>query len=68
MFPAIEEFGREVEERCLLHWERTKSEVFTWDGVLAPETPVGLALAGEEVNGVFENGFILYGVPVGSDN
>ena len=24
VFPAIEEFGREVEERCLLHWERTK--------------------------------------------
>ena len=29
VFKAVEEFGREVRERCLLHWERTKTEVFT---------------------------------------
>ena len=42
VFPAVEEFAREVEERCLLHWEKTKSEVFTWGGVLPPDTPEGL--------------------------
>ena len=67
VLPAVEEFARQVEEHCLLHWERTKSEVFTWDGGLPPGTPEGLTLAGEEVEGNFEHGFLLYGVPVGSD-
>ena len=67
VLPAVEEFARQVEEHCLLHWEKTKSEVFTWDGDLPPDTPAGLTLAGEEVNGDFEHGFLLYGVPVGSD-
>ena len=67
VLPAVEEFARQVEEHCLLHWEKTKSEVFTWDGDLPPGTPAGLTLAGEEVDGNFEHGFLLYGVPVGSD-
>ena len=67
VLPAVEEFARQVEEHCLLHWERTKSEVFTWDGDLPPGTPAGLTLAGEDVEGNFEPGFVLYGVPVGSD-
>ena len=37
VFAAVEAFGREVRERCLLHWERTKTEVFTWAGVLPAE-------------------------------
>ena len=67
VFPAVEEFAREVEERCLLHWEKTKSEVFTWGGVLPPDTPEGLKLAAEEINGNIEPGFLIYGAPVGSD-
>ena len=67
VFPAVEEFAREVEERCLLHWEKTKSEVFTWEGVLPPHTPEGLKLAAEEVDGNIEPGFLIYGAPVGSD-
>ena len=67
VFPAVEEFGREVRERCLLVWERTKTEVFNWEGDLPAGTPEGLTLAGEEVDGVFEHGFIMYGVPAGSD-
>ena len=67
VLPAVEEFAREVNERCLLHWERTKTEVFTWEGDLPPGTPEGLTLAGEEVGGTFEHGFLMYGVPVGSD-
>ena len=42
VFQAVEEFGREVRERCLLHWERTKTEVFTWEGELPAGTPNGL--------------------------
>ena len=67
VLPAVEEFARQVEENCLLHWEKTKSEIFNWDGNLPPGTPEGLTLAGEEVDGNFEHGFLLYGVPVGSD-
>ena len=67
VFPAVEMFAREVEERCLLHWEKTKSEVFTWGGVLPPGTPEGLKLAAEEINGTIEPGFLIYGAPVGSD-
>ena len=36
VLPAVEEFARQVEEHCLLHWEKTKSEVFTWNGDLPP--------------------------------
>ena len=67
VFPAVEAFGREVRERCLLHWERTKTEVFNWEGDLPVGTPAGLTLAVEEVDGVFEREFIMYGVPAGSD-
>ena len=52
---------------CLLHWERTKTEVFNWEGGLPDGTPEGLTLAGKEVDGAFEHGFIMYGVPVGSE-
>ena len=55
-----------MEERCLLHWERTKTEVFTWEGGLPEGTPEGLTLAGEEVGDNFEHGFVLYGCPVGT--
>ena len=37
---AVAEFAREVEERFLLHWEPTKTEVFTWEGGLPVGTPV----------------------------
>ena len=44
-----------------------KDEVFTWEGELPAGTPDGLTLAGEQVNGNFEHGFLMYGVPIGSD-
>ena len=68
MFPALETFASEVKNRCLLVWEKTKNEVFTWDGVLPERTTPGLTRAGAVVNGVFEPGFVCYGVPVGTDN
>ena len=46
VYPAVEEFGRETQERCLLHWARTKTQVFVWEGNLPPGTPEGLSLAG----------------------
>ena len=67
VLPAVVQFAAEVKERCLLHWERTKSEVFSWDGILPPNTPEGLTLAAEEVEGSLEPGFVLWGVPIGSD-
>ena len=56
-----------MQEKCLLVWEKTKTEVFTWDGVLPEATTPGLRRAGTEVNGQFEPGFVCYGVPVGTE-
>ena len=67
VFPALEKFAKDVEEKCLLVWEKTKTEVFSWDGVLPPSTTPGLARAGSLVNGQFEPGFVCYGVPVGTE-
>jgi hypothetical protein len=63
VLPAVEEFAREVEERCLLYWEKTKTEVFTWQGDLPPGNLEGRKLAGEEMDGTFQHGFLLYGCP-----
>jgi hypothetical protein len=38
--------------------------VFTWQGDLPPGTPEGLKLAGEEVDGTFQHGFLLYECPL----
>ena len=66
VLPAVEEFAREVQERCLLIWERIKSKVFTY-GELPEGTPTGLTLTEDEIDGAFQPGFLLYGVPIGSD-
>ena len=68
VFPALERFTRDVREVCLLEWQRSKTEVFTWSGVLPAQTTPGLVRAGALVNGVFESGFLCYGVPIGADN
>ena len=52
---------------CILHLQVDKTEVFSWDGVLPPQTPQGMKLAGCTVDGIFRPGFICYGIPVGSD-
>ena len=66
IFPALEKFARDVQERCLLVWEKTKTEVFSWDGELPPRTTPGLTKAGIMVNENFEPGFVCYGIPVGT--
>ena len=47
-----------------LEWR--KSEVFSWDGVLPAGCPDGITLAGEEIKGTFQPGFLCYGAPVGT--
>ena len=49
-----------------LDWDGTLGEG-CWGGVLPPDTPEGLQLAAEEINGNIEPGFLIYGAPVGSD-
>ena len=58
---------KDVREVCLLEWQRTKTEVFTWSGVLPLQTSPGLLSAGSVVRGQFEPGFLCYGVPIGTD-
>ena len=67
LFPAIEKFARDIEERCLLVWEKSKTEVFSWNGILPPNSTPGLTRAGCYVGEEFEPGFLCYGVPVGTD-
>ena len=65
---ALEMFSRLVEEQCGLVLQRTKTEVFSWDGTLPVGTPHGLVRAGELVAGQWEPGMICYGIPIGTDN
>ena len=51
---------------CGLSLEWSKTEVFSWDGKLPEGAPEGIKIAGEQVGGVFQPGFLVYGQPVGS--
>ena len=67
VFPALEEFWEEVRTKTGLSLQRAKTEAFAWPGVELPGMPEGLSRAGETINQTFEDGFILYGVPIGTD-
>ena len=67
VFPAMEIFEQQIRDHCGLELERSKTEVFSWDGVLPRDTPDGLVLAGKEVDGEFLGGYLCYGIPVGCD-
>ena len=54
LFPALEEFRRDILENCSLELEVRKSECFSWSGELPAEAPRDLRLAGEMVNGRWE--------------
>ena len=56
VFPAVEAFWRDIEQTCCLQLERTKTEVYTSNGVLPAGTPVGLA--GITVGDAFLPGFV----------
>ena len=36
VFPALESFAQQAQHKCLLVWEKTKTEVFSWTGILPP--------------------------------
>ena len=68
VFASVDEFARNVEQRCGLKLVPSKSELFSRDGTLPPNCLPGVALAGKLVEGQWENGIIVYGVPIGSDS
>ena len=51
VFPGLDRFATSLRELCLLQWERSKTEVFLWDGPLPDSTSEGLQMAGATVNG-----------------
>ena len=67
VFPAVLDFARKVQERCLLHLQMDKTKVFCWDGILPDGAPPGISLAGCTVGGVFRPGYLCYGIPVGAN-
>ena len=68
VLPAVRRFEEEVRTRCGLRLQWNKTQVFSWDGDLPPDAHPLLTLAGETVDGVFERGFMCYGIPIGTDN
>ena len=67
LFPAVERFWKQVAEECGLEPQLSKSEIYSSTGTRHPAMPEDVPLAGKMVDGVFAPGFLLYGVPVGSD-
>jgi hypothetical protein len=67
VFPAVAAFAAAVEARCGLLLVASKSEVYCRESALPGNSLPGFTLAGTEVGEQWENGFICYGVPVGSD-
>ena len=49
IFPALEVFANNVQEKCLLHLQVTKTEVFTWSEDLPQHAPLGIARAGVQL-------------------
>ena len=67
VLPAVQKFQREVWDRCHLRLQWTKTQLFSWNADLPADVPVGMFLAGEMVDGLFERGFKIYGIPIGTD-
>ena len=67
LFPAIANFAREVKEKHLLELQVQKTEVFSWDGLLPPQAPPNMKVAGVSMEGSFFPGMVVYGIPVGTD-
>ena len=66
VFPALDTFATKVREKCLLHLQVTKTEVFTWSGILPPEAPQNMSRGGAQVGDTWFPGFLCYGIPVGT--
>ena len=65
--PALQKFSFDIMEHCTLELEVSKSECFTWSSQLPEGAPPGLKQAGRVVEGRWEPGWLVYGVPCGSD-
>jgi hypothetical protein len=68
VLPAIQRFAAEILERCGLRLQWSKSKVYNTTGTLPDNTPAGITVAGEMINGQFGPGMGCYGCPIGSDN
>ena len=68
VFTELEKFAQQILENCLLRLQVSKTEVFSWEESLPEQTPPEMKRAGEVVDGEWENGFMCYGIAVGSDN
>ena len=60
-------FSEAIREHCSLELEMSKCEVLCWSGELPREAGQNMARAERELNGIWEPGFLVYGVPVGTD-
>ena len=67
VFKALEVFSRDVNTKAGLVLQVTKSEVYSASGVMPTEAPTGFVKAGVEVQDQFQQGFLCYGVPIGSE-
>ena len=45
VFTALERFAQQVEQNCLLVWEKSKTEVFSWNGILPVNCTQGFTRA-----------------------
>ena len=68
VFPALEQFATRVRDKCLLHLQVTKTEVFCWQDELPACTPLGMKRAGVKVGDQWLLGFLCYGIPVGTSD
>ena len=67
VIPAVIRFAQAIQDRCHLQLQWSKSNIFTWSGILPEGTPEGVEAAGKYVDGQFEVGFDCYGIPMGTD-
>ena len=67
VLPAVQMFSDNIRTKCNLELQWTKCKVYKREGDLPPNTPHGLTLAGEMVDGEFLRGFICFGIPLGSE-
>ena len=66
VLPAVQRYSEDIWARANLQLQWTKTKMYSLTADLPDFTPPGITLAGEDVDGVFERGVIVYGVPVGS--
>ena len=68
VFAAFRTLERDLREECGLLIQVTKCELYSHAAVLPADCPPGVSLAGAMLEERFEPGFVVVGVPVGTDN